>query len=153
MHLILNYDLDTSTNTLNLLENIRHTYSQEAISQDLDHMDAKSVKRNEKEKYFHYNLSDRKDYTNGLGNMLPLPVAINRGKHNTPLVDTLAALHDENISGWIFDMAQEEFDNNCEILNGYQVPTAAFFTNRKDRLIDYFKRIVRNQKFNQSTQV
>lgn len=150
MHLFLKYDrYDTNTDKLIINQTIGRHYASDAIKQDLDHMDAKNVDRkngNEK-KYFHYNLSDRTDYTNSLGNMMPLPVAINRGKHNTPMYATIDSYPSENLVGWIFDMAKEEFDNNNKFEDGYKKPTEQFFQNRKDRLIEYFKKIVINQKF------
>lgn len=155
MHLFLKYDLDAASDELVLAQNIVRSYASDAIKQDLDHMDACKVNRQNgnETKYFHYNLSDRTMYTNSLGNMMPLPVAINRGKHNTPMVETLEALPEENLVGWIFDMAREQFDEEHTVVNGYSVPTVAFFTRRKDRLIDYFKRIVENQKFSPTPRI
>lgn len=155
MHLFLKYDLDVNTDELVLAQNIVRSYATEAISQDLDHMDANKVNRQNgnEVKYFHYNLSDRTMYTNGLGNMMPLPVAINRGKHNTPMEDTLSSLPKENLVGWIFDMAQEEFNKHHTIVNGHSIPTEEFFTSRKDRLISFFKRIVMNQKYSPASRI
>lgn len=153
MHLFLKYDLDTSNGDLILSQNIVRSYTQEAIKQDLDHMDAAKVDRSREKRYFHYNLSDRTDYTNSLGNMMPLPVAINRGKHNTPMDETLAAYPTDNLVGWIFDLAQDDFDNNNETIDGHLIPTTKFFNQRKDRLIAYFKKIVENQKFSPSARI
>lgn len=149
MHMFLKYDRNPETGKLILNQTIGRCYTSDAIKQDLDHMDAKRVNRqndNEK-KYFHYNFSDRTDYINSLGNMMPLPVKINRGKHNTPMYKTIESYSRENLNGWIFDMAKEDFDNYHIIEEGYKKPTEQFFNNRKDCLIDYFKRIVKNQKF------
>lgn len=150
MHLFLKYDLNNDTNTLTLNNTILRQYATDAIKQDLDHMDAKKVDRQNgnEVKYFHYNLSDRTYYTNSLGNMMPLPVAINRGKHNTPMKETIDAYPNDNLTGWIFDMAVEEFLRNSDTINGYTIPTENFFVERKSRLIEYFKKIVKNQKFN-----
>lgn len=150
MHLFLKYDLDESTNQLLLSRVINKSYMWEAIKQDLDHMEAKKVDRqNGNEiKYFHYNLSDRAYYTNSLGNMIPLPVKINRRKHNTPMEETIKTFSSENLHGWIFDIATKEFNSNCEVILGQKVPKKEFFINRKNELIDYFKRIVKNQKYN-----
>lgn len=153
MHLFLKYDLDDTTDQLVRLSPIVRSYAEDAIKQDLDHMDAYKVDRQNEKRYFHYNLSDRTMFTNALGNMMPLPVAINRGKHNTPMDDTLAALPKEKLVGWIFDMAQKEFDNNHQVVDGHNVPTVAFFNNRKDRLIEYFKKVVKNQKFTPASRV
>lgn len=155
MHLFLKYDLE-STGKLKLATNIVRSYANDAIKQDLDHMDAFRIDRQDKQnekRYFHYNLTDRTDFTNGLGNMMPLPVAINRGKHNTPMEDTMAAFLGEGLTGWIFDEAITLFANNQYIDGGHAIPTEAFFNIRKDRLIEYFKRIVRNQKYNPSKEV
>ena len=85
--------------------------------------------------------------------MMPLPVAINRGKHNTPMDETMAAFSGEGLTGWIFDEAINLFANNQSIVDGHAIPTEAFFNIRKDRLIAYFKRIVRNQKYNSNNEV
>lgn len=155
MHLFLKYDLDVATDQLVLSQNIIRSYLSEAIKQDLDHMDAKTVNRQNgsETRYFHYNLSDRTYYTNSLGNMMPLPVAINRGKHNTPMEETIEAFPSEQLSGWIFDMAVEEFNNNHEVINNHKVPTKEFFVNRKNRLVDYFKKVVKNQKYNPNSRI
>ncbi len=155
MHLFLKYDLDVTTGELVLAQNIIRSYAPEAIKQDLDHMDAKKVNRQNgnESRYFHYNLSDRTYYTNSLGNMLPLPVAINRGKHNTPMEETIASFPNEHLNGWIFDMVVEEFNCNHDVVNGYRVPKEAFFTNRKNRLVQYFKKIVKNQIYNPSSRI
>lgn len=153
MHVFLKYDLDTTTGQLKRLSNIVRSYTNEAIKQDLDHMDACRVDRQNETRYFHYHLSDRTDFTNGLGNMMPLPVAINRGKHNTPMEDTMSAFSSENLTGWIFDEAVEIFNNNQNTVSGHAIPTEAFFNIRKDRLISYFKRVVKNQKFNSDSLV
>lgn len=153
MHLFLKYDLDTNTGRLQRVSNIVRSYSNDAIKQDLDHMDACRVDRQNETRYFHYHLSDRTDFTNGLGNMMPLPVAINRGKHNTPMDETMAAFPGEHMTGWIFDEANQLFANNQTIVNGHAIPTESFFNERKDRLIAYFKRVVRNQKFNPANEV
>lgn len=155
MHLFLKYDLDKNTGKLKRASHIVRTYANEAIKQDLDHMDANGTGTDKQNKirYFHYNLTDRKYFTNGLGNMIPLPVAINRGKHNTPMKDTLAAFSEENLNGWIFDEAIDLFQKNHTIINNYEVPTKDFFNKRKDLLIAYFMRIVKNQKYNPDNEV
>ncbi|WP_440586782.1 DUF262 domain-containing protein [Wujia sp.] len=153
MHLFLKYDLDKNTGRLKRASHIVRTYAIEAIKQDLDHMDASRMDKQNKTRYFHYNLTDRTDFTNGLGNMIPLPVAINRGKHNTPMKDTMTAFSEENLTGWIFDEAIDLFQKNHTIINNYEVPTEAFFNKRKDLLIAYFKRIVKNQKYNPDNEV
>ena len=153
MHLFLKYDLDKNTGKLKRASHIVRTYAIEAIKQDLDHMDASRMDKQNKTRYFHYNLTDRTDFTNGLGNMIPLPVAINRGKHNTPMKDTMTAFSEENLTGWIFDEAIDLFQKNHTIINNYEVPTEAFFNKRKDLLIAYFKRIVKNQKYNPDNEV
>lgn len=149
MHMFLKYDRDTNSDELVLNQTIVRQYAIDAIRQDLDHMDAKTINRQNgnEVKYFHYNLADRTFYTNSLGNMMPLPVAINRGKHNTPMKETIDAYPNENLVGWIFDMVSDEFTNNSVVINGYEIPTEQFFIARKNRLVDYFKRIVKNQKF------
>ena len=155
MHLFLKYDLDKNTGKLKRASHIVRTYANEAIKQDLDHMDANGTGTDKQNKirYFHYNLTDRKYFTNGLGNMIPLPVAINRGNHNTPMKDTLAAFSEENLNGWIFDEAIDLFQKNHTIINNYEVPTKDFFNKRKDLLIAYFMRIVKNQKYNPDNEV
>ena len=120
-----------------------------AIKQDLDHMDACRVDRQNETRYFHYHLSDRTDFINGLGNMMPLPV----GKHNSPMDDTIAAFPGEHLTGWIFDEATQLFANNQIKINDHAIPTEAFFNERKDCLIDHFKRVVRNQKYNPANEV
>lgn len=84
---------------------------------------------------------------------MPLPVTINRGKHNTPMEETIGAFPSEKLTGWIFDEAIDLFVNNKTIVDGHAVPTESFFNERKDRLIAYFKRAVRNQKYNPDNQV
>ena len=153
MHLFLKYDLDKNTGKLKRASHIVRTYAIEAIKQDLDHMDASRMDKQNKTRYFHYNLTDRTDFTNGLGNMIPLPVAINRGKHNTPMKDTMTAFSEENLTGWIFEEAIDLFQKNHTVINNYEVPTEAFFNKRKDLLIAYFKRIVKNQKYNPDNEV
>lgn len=153
MHLFLKYDLDTNTGKLRHVSNIVRSYANDAIKQDLDHMEAYRVDRQNGTRYFHYHLTDRTDFINGLGNMMPLPVAINRGKHNMPMDETMAAFPKENLTGWMFDEAIRLFANNQTSVNGHAIPTEAFFNERKDRLIDYFKRIVRNQKINPDNEV
>lgn len=153
MHVFLKYDLDKSTGKLKRVSNIVRSYANDAIKQDLDHMDACRVDRQNEKRYFHYHLSDRTDFTNGLGNMMPLPVTINRGKHNTPMEETIGAFPSEKLTGWIFDEAIDLFVNNKTIVDGHAVPTESFFNERKDRLIAYFKRAVRNQKYNPDNQV
>ncbi|MCQ2211178.1 MAG: DUF262 domain-containing protein [Paludibacteraceae bacterium] len=153
MHLFLKYDWDSTTDQLQLCQNIVRTYQTNAIKQDLDHMDARYVDRQNETRYFHYNLSDRTYYTNSLGNMMPLPVAINRGKHNTPMDDTIAAFSTENLNGWIFDMVVGEFNNNNVVVNGHNIPNENFFIQRKNRLAEYFKRVVKNQKFTPSSRI
>lgn len=153
MHLFLKYDLDKNTGKLKRASHIVRTYAIEAIKQDLDHMDASRMDKQNKTRYFHYNLTDRTDFTNGLGNMIPLPVAINRGKHNTPMKDTMTAFAEENLTGWIFEEAIDLFQKNHTVINNYEVPTEAFFNKRKDLLIAYFKRIVKNQKYNPDNEV
>lgn len=145
MHLFLKYDLDKNTGKLKRASHIVRTYAIEAIKQDLDHMDASRMDKQNKTRYFHYNLTDRTDFTNGLGNMIPLPVAINRGKHNTPMKDTMTAFSEENLTGWIFEEAIDLFQKNHTVINNYEVPTEAFFNKRKDLLIAYFKRIVKKK--------
>ena len=153
MHVFLKYDLDKGTGKLKRVSNIVRSYANDAIKQDLDHMDACRVDRQNEKRYFHYHLSDRTDFTNGLGNMMPLPVTINRGKHNTPMEETIGAFPSEKLTGWIFDEAIDLFVNNKTIVDGHAVPTESFFNERKDRLIAYFKRAVRNQKYNPDNQV
>lgn len=153
MHLFLKYDLDKNTGKLKRASHIVRTYAIEAIKQDLEHMDASRMDKQNKTRYFHYNLTDRTDFTNGLGNMIPLPVAINRGKHNTPMKDTMTAFSEENLTGWIFEEAIDLFQKNHTVINNYEVPTEAFFNKRKDLLIAYFKRIVKNQKYNPDNEV
>lgn len=155
MHMFLKYDYDKSSDQLVLETSIVRKYLDKAIKQDLDHMDANLVdrKNGNEIKYFHYNLSDRKDYTNSLGNMLPLPVEINRGKHNKPMEETIKAFSSEKLNGWIFEMVKEEFNNYSVMINGYRIPTVDFFIKRKARLIDFFKRIVANQKFSPQNKV
>lgn len=148
MHLYLKYDLDEKEGKLVRVKNINRSYADKAIKQDLDHMDAFRVNRSSEEeasKYFRYNDADRTTFTNSLGNMMPLPVYVNRGKHNTPLVETLASYKKEKLDGWIFKMAQDEFKKNKEKRNKHVVPKDDFFINRKHRLIDYFKRVVINE--------
>lgn len=155
MHMFLRYDRDAQTDELVLNQHILRTYANDAIVQDLDHMDAKTVNRQggNEVKYFHYDLSDRTDFTNSLGNMIPLPVAINRGKHNTPMFETIQSFPTDNLVGWIFDLATDEFNANNTVINGFSIPTEAFFTTRKDRLVAYFKRIAENQKFTPAPRV
>lgn len=153
MHLFLKYDLDPNTGRLQRASNIVRSYANDAIKQDLDHMDAYRMDRQNETRYFHCNLTDRTAFTNGLGNMMPLPVAINRGKHNMPMDDTIAAFPSEHLTGWIFEEAAKLFADNQTMINGHAIPTEAFFNKRKDRLIDYFKRIVRNQKYNPANEV
>lgn len=153
MHVFLKYDFDISTNKLKIVSTILRTYADDAIKQDLDHMEAQTIKKGEENKYFHYKDSDRKDYTNGLGNMMPLPVAINRGKHNTPLVETIKAFPTEDLNGWIFDEAIDLFNSNKTTFKGNEVPNEDFFNKRKDRLIDYFKRVVQNQIYSPNNEV
>lgn len=154
-YLKLAVQADDADQAINELKDIVRTYANEAIKQDLDHMDANGTGTDKQNKirYFHYNLTDRKYFTNGLGNMIPLPVAINRGKHNTPMKDTLAAFSEENLNGWIFDEAIDLFQKNHTIINNYEVPTKDFFNKRKDLLIAYFMRIVKNQKYNPDNEV
>lgn len=149
MHMFLRYDRDDKKDELVLNQTITRTYANDAILQDLDHMEAKTVNRQggNEVKYFHYNLSDRAQFTNSLGNMIPLPVTINRGKHNTPMIETIQSFPSENLKGWIFDMVTDEFNANNEVIKGKTVPKEDFFTTRKDRLVAYFKRIVENQKY------
>lgn len=151
MHLFLKYDL--KNDKLLLEKHITREYAKEAIKQDLDHMDACKVNRQEETKYFHYNLSDRTKFTNSLGNMMPLPVTINRGKHNTPMAETIAAFDSEKLKGWIFEAAKADFKSYSKTVKGNKVPTEEFFEKRMSNLIEYFKKIVINQKINPDQEI
>ena len=149
IHLFDRYDKDNENSVLTYKKTNYRRFKDEAINQDLDHMDAKTINKDERKKYFSYdNSGNRVAYINGLGNMMPLPEKLNRGKKNTSVIETLNVYKKENLNEWIFDEAKKLFDKNNKNKSGYRVPTNEFFTERKDRLIQYFKLIVENQKAN-----
>ena len=154
MHLFLRYDFDSTNKQLNYVNTIGRQYQANSIMQDLDHIDARTIDKTCAQKFFHYNLDDRRQFTNSLGNMMPLPVSINRSKHNTSASESIGLYGTQGITGWIFDETKDLFNNNkttqidSTTKVAYDVPTEQFFKERKSRLMSYFNRIVKNQKEN-----
>ena len=63
------------------------------------------------------------------------------------MVETINSFSTDKLEGWIFEMLKKEFEENNEIIDGNTVPTENFFKKRKNRLIDFFKRVANNQKY------
>ena len=105
-------------------------------SQELDHLEPGKIGLNTA-KYFQN--TDRKSIINSIGNMMLLPGGINGAKGNAPFE---IVKHAFNASAWRKHFLAQDTLNIFAANNTMGVPTADFFTRRKELLKQVFKEAV-----------
>ncbi|ENV62544.1 hypothetical protein F949_02754 [Acinetobacter junii NIPH 182] len=105
---------------------------------ELDHMEAQNPTPEFSKYYFQDEL--REHYINGIGNIMPLPKTTNIKKSNLPLIYSFDFYKQVGLEKhFIMDETQKLL---CEYSDENGIPTAQFFIQRKNRLIDWFKQCI-----------
>lgn len=144
---LTNTNYDATTKTLSSSA-VKHTFSIGTLQ--LDHMEAANPSDSALEKYFQpINPGEQREkYTNSIGNFMVMDGDDNNNKDNLPLKDALK-YYDKMCPGhWaveeVRNMLQDDKYSKAVHIDSstYRVPTEAFFTERKNRLREYFKAIL-----------
>ena len=117
---------------------ITKTISQENVkNMQLDHIEPRIINKDLLEKYFQH--TDREHYTDGLGNMMPLPGIENKIKSNRPVIDSFEIYENAGLKDhFILTQTQQCLKQNSQ----NNVPTVDFFIERKKVCIDWFKELL-----------
>lgn len=105
----------------------------------LDHMEPISFNPSNSSAYFQSH--DRKQHVDGLGNMMPLPKQFNIKKRNDPLRTSFKHYHSAGLTNTFLLQDAESLYNKNHDAEG--APTSTFFEERKEFLIDDFKKAVK----------
>lgn len=122
-------------------EGFKHTYTAKTL--ELDHLESKKMAPgNEKNYFMNDNIDERKRIVNGrLGNFMILEKDKNTFKDTTPLIDALK-YYDSFRDTWLYEEIEKMIKSEDYFDLANKVPKEAFFTERTNRLKDYFLKLM-----------
>ena len=127
----------------------------------LDHMEASNVNPGAEEKYFKPEKTgeQRTNYTDSIGNFMILDSDNNNNKNNLPLEQALPFYDKMCANHWMIDevkamLSEDEYSKEVPVAASVcRVPNDAFFVQRTNRLIAYFKTILSRNMGDKSMQI